>query len=151
MNVWRSTIKHTPQSTLDTAFCLQLNQHGISGSEMPTYRSLITHSAKCASRQTAARLFYFSTLILSELTTTANWGGKTFPKYRCLEINRAACCLWHAPVCYLIKKKTPWSKSGSELHRPSDRRLSAKWLPTFADKGATWSAWRIPTAVFSVF
>jgi hypothetical protein len=32
-------------------------------------------------------------------------------------------------------KKTPWSVSASELYRPSDRRLSAKWLPTFADKG----------------
>jgi hypothetical protein len=33
------------------------------------------------------------------------------------------------------KKKAPWSESASELHRPSDRRLSAKLLPTFADKG----------------
>jgi hypothetical protein len=33
------------------------------------------------------------------------------------------------------KKKTPWSESASELYRPSDRRLSAKLLPTFADKG----------------
>jgi hypothetical protein len=33
------------------------------------------------------------------------------------------------------KKKTPWSESSSELYRQSDRRLSAKWLPTFADKG----------------
>jgi hypothetical protein len=32
------------------------------------------------------------------------------------------------------KKKTPWSESASELYRPSDRRFSAKWLPTFADK-----------------
>jgi hypothetical protein len=31
--------------------------------------------------------------------------------------------------------QTPWSKSASELYRPSNRRLSAKWLPTFADKG----------------
>jgi hypothetical protein len=30
---------------------------------------------------------------------------------------------------------TPWSESASELFRPSDRRLSAKWLPTFADRG----------------
>jgi hypothetical protein len=29
------------------------------------------------------------------------------------------------------KKKTPWSESASELYRPSDRRLSTKWLPTF--------------------
>jgi hypothetical protein len=33
------------------------------------------------------------------------------------------------------KKKTPWSESASELYRPSDRRLSAKLLPTFADRG----------------
>jgi hypothetical protein len=30
---------------------------------------------------------------------------------------------------------TPWSESASELYRPSYRRLSAKWLPTFADRG----------------
>jgi hypothetical protein len=35
----------------------------------------------------------------------------------------------------LKNKQTPWSESASELYRPSDRRLSAKWLPTFADKG----------------
>jgi hypothetical protein len=33
------------------------------------------------------------------------------------------------------KKKTPWSESASELYRPSDRRLSAKSLPTFVDRG----------------
>jgi hypothetical protein len=32
-------------------------------------------------------------------------------------------------------KQTPWSETASELYQPSDRRLSAKWLPTFADKG----------------
>jgi hypothetical protein len=31
-------------------------------------------------------------------------------------------------------RRTPWSESASELYRPSYRRLSAKWLPTFADK-----------------
>jgi hypothetical protein len=34
-----------------------------------------------------------------------------------------------------IIKKPPWSESGSELYLPSDRRLSAKWLPTFEDRG----------------
>jgi hypothetical protein len=33
------------------------------------------------------------------------------------------------------KKKTPWSESASELYRPRDHRLSAKSLPTFADRG----------------
>jgi hypothetical protein len=31
-------------------------------------------------------------------------------------------------------EKTPWSESASELYRPSDCRLSVKWLPTFADR-----------------
>jgi hypothetical protein len=34
----------------------------------------------------------------------------------------------------LYKKKTPWPKSASELYRPSDRRLPAKLMPTFADR-----------------
>jgi hypothetical protein len=33
-------------------------------------------------------------------------------------------------------KKTPWSESASELYRPSDSRLSAKIVPTFADRGS---------------
>jgi hypothetical protein len=33
------------------------------------------------------------------------------------------------------KQQNPWSESASELYRPSDRRLSAKLLPTFADRG----------------
>jgi hypothetical protein len=33
------------------------------------------------------------------------------------------------------KTKTPWSESASELYRPGDRRLSAKQLPTCADRG----------------
>jgi hypothetical protein len=32
-------------------------------------------------------------------------------------------------------KQTPWSESASELYRPSNRCLSAKWLPTCADRG----------------
>jgi hypothetical protein len=35
----------------------------------------------------------------------------------------------------LLLKKAPWSESASELYRPSDRLLSAKLLPTFADRG----------------
>jgi hypothetical protein len=43
---------------------------------------------------------------------------------------------------------TPWLKSASELYRQSDRRLSAKLVPTFADRGGVaWSAWLIPTTV----
>jgi hypothetical protein len=34
-----------------------------------------------------------------------------------------------------LQKKTPWSESASELYRPSDSRLSAKLVSTFADRG----------------
>jgi hypothetical protein len=35
-----------------------------------------------------------------------------------------------------LKKETPWPQSASELYRPSDRRLSAKLVPTFfEDRG----------------
>jgi hypothetical protein len=50
-----------------------------------------------------------------------------------------------------IKKQTLWPESSSELYWPSDRRLLAKLLPTFADKGVSRSPRRIPTAVISVF
>jgi hypothetical protein len=33
------------------------------------------------------------------------------------------------------KKEAPWPESASELYRPRDRRLSAKKVPTFADRG----------------
>jgi hypothetical protein len=32
-------------------------------------------------------------------------------------------------------KQTPWPESASELYRPSDSRLPAKLVPTFADRG----------------
>jgi hypothetical protein len=35
----------------------------------------------------------------------------------------------------LFLKKTQWPEFASELYRPSDRRLSAKLVPTFADRG----------------
>jgi hypothetical protein len=35
----------------------------------------------------------------------------------------------------LYIKETPWPKSARELYRPSDSRLSAKLVPTFADRG----------------
>jgi hypothetical protein len=31
-------------------------------------------------------------------------------------------------------KHTPWPESGSELYKANDRHLSAKLVPTFADK-----------------
>jgi hypothetical protein len=48
-------------------------------------------------------------------------------------------------------KKTQWLQPESELNRPSDHSLSTKLVPTLRIEVATWSAWQIPTAVFSVF
>jgi hypothetical protein len=37
----------------------------------------------------------------------------------------------------ICKRQTPWPESASELFRPRDRRLSAKLVPTFADRGVS--------------
>jgi hypothetical protein len=41
----------------------------------------------------------------------------------------------HRLISLKNKKKTPWFQSASELYRPSDRRLSAKLVPTLVDRG----------------
>jgi hypothetical protein len=38
-------------------------------------------------------------------------------------------------IIYIEGNLTVWPESASELYRPSDCRLSAKLLPTFADRG----------------
>jgi hypothetical protein len=49
------------------------------------------------------------------------------------------------------KQQTPWPESVSEIYRPSDRRLSAKLVPTSADRGCHVVSMWIPTAIFSDF
>jgi hypothetical protein len=46
---------------------------------------------------------------------------------------------------YLIKTNS--MALASKLYRPSDRRLSAKLVPTLADRGVAWLAHWIPRAV----
>jgi hypothetical protein len=56
---------------------------------------------------------------------------------------------WLLALCLILqtKKQTPWSESASELYRPTDRSdCQLVWI-----EGATWSAWRIPPAVFLGF
>jgi hypothetical protein len=36
---------------------------------------------------------------------------------------------------FTAETTTPWPETASELYRPSDCRLSAKLVPTFADRG----------------
>jgi hypothetical protein len=49
-------------------------------------------------------------------------------------------------------KKMPWPESARELYGPSDRPLSAKLVPTFANRGVSRSqSGGSPTAVFSAF
>jgi hypothetical protein len=56
-------------------------------------------------------------------------------------------CNWCGFRCFAFVKleKNPWPSYVSELYQPSVRRLSAKLVPKFADRG--WSAQWIPTAV----
>jgi hypothetical protein len=43
--------------------------------------------------------------------------------------------VWTHNLYSSSNKKTPWSEFASELYRLRDRRLSAKSLPTFVDRG----------------
>jgi hypothetical protein len=52
----------------------------------------------------------------------------------------------------ITNETTPWLWSASELYRPSERRLSAKLVPTFADRGVSRNhLGGSPTAVISVY
>jgi hypothetical protein len=52
----------------------------------------------------------------------------------------------------ILRGKTPWPESASELYRPSNRRLSEKLVSTFEDRGYHANQRDgSPTAVFSVF
>jgi hypothetical protein len=51
----------------------------------------------------------------------------------------------------LIASKTPWPESASELYRPSGHRLSAKLVPTLADRGVSRSPRRIPYGITRKF
>jgi hypothetical protein len=42
-------------------------------------------------------------------------------------------------IIIMIIITTPWPESASELYRQSERRLSAKLVPTFADRGLSRS------------
>jgi hypothetical protein len=46
-------------------------------------------------------------------------------------------------------KQTPWHESPNELYRPSDRRLSAKLVPSFAVRGVSRSQRGGSPATFS--
>jgi hypothetical protein len=55
-------------------------------------------------------------------------------------------------VIFKENKHTPWPESESELHLPRDRRLSAKSMPTFADRSVSrGQRGGFPTAVISIF
>jgi hypothetical protein len=54
-------------------------------------------------------------------------------------------------MLYFKKTTTPWPQSANELCRQSDRRFSAKLVPTFLRiEVATWSSGQIPTAPIAV-
>jgi hypothetical protein len=55
-------------------------------------------------------------------------------------------------VLHKQKQNSPWPESASEPCRPSDRRLSVKLVPIFADIGVSRSQrGRSTTAVISIF
>jgi hypothetical protein len=71
---------------------------------------------------------------------TSNWSRlqehcSSNYSFRCLIKHRVKFTVLFYPCndCHIYKKQTPWPESASELYRPSDHRVSAKLVPTFAD------------------
>jgi hypothetical protein len=51
----------------------------------------------------------------------------------------------------MLRNKTPWPESASELYRPSEHSLYAKSVLTFEDRGYYVVSVTDPKAVFSDF
>jgi hypothetical protein len=64
--------------------------------------------------------------------------GSVSPVYR-LQFIELRSTIMKFPTCYRshkkLLKKNPWPEYARELYRPSDRRLSAKLVQTFSDRG----------------
>jgi hypothetical protein len=54
------------------------------------------------------------------------WRSAAFRGYNHTSVGYSVFTIWRV--------KTPWPESASELYWPSDRRLSARLVPTFADR-----------------
>jgi hypothetical protein len=91
----------------------------------------------------------------ARLILDSEYGGSTFLRYFGLHSTVSQKMSTFVTIAVRTKKKpkqTPWSESASELYRPSDRRLPAKLVPTFAYRGVPRSQRGVsPTAVISVF
>jgi hypothetical protein len=59
--------------------------------------------------------------------------GRLRPRFESgtYQIQKASC----TRATFKQTKQTPWPESASELYRPRDRRLSAKLVPTFVNRG----------------
>jgi hypothetical protein len=95
----------------------------------------------------------FTAVHMSYVETASAYDSAKFPQAKITLFRRAGLIQHnqsHAPdsklmpsaelswsdVFQKIKNQTPWPESVSELYQPSDRRLSAKLVPTFADRGS---------------
>jgi hypothetical protein len=93
---------------------------------------------------------WFSVLLASHILICTLWTGwKTHFRCECLIMgadtnvitrNSGSCSdILVEPLASIFrqltpKKQTPWPECANELYRPSDRRLSAALVPTFADR-----------------
>jgi hypothetical protein len=112
-------------------------------------RSIILLAIQCKKRVSAVvqwRQFLWSPNYTNLKTFVLNAVSRWRLLYSWASVRKAI------PItCSLDKGNyTPCLESASELYPPSDRRLSAKWVPTFADRGCHVVSATDPTAVFSV-
>jgi hypothetical protein len=103
------------------------------------YRALVAKVMHCRHKMQMGDQLYISAEFTAgeRIHKTRREGSEIFQnRPECLLVKRMPLLNFHV-VFYLLYKQTnkqiPWHESASELYQPSDRRLSAKLLPTFVD------------------
>jgi hypothetical protein len=128
---------HSSPSWLDMYLCIHVDISAIEAFNMLKLNIRITTSKW--SRAPMLTWNYEYNMKRNQKCSYQEWNFKKRKKIQMLIHSNSS--MLHLVVGLLnatfakLKKKTPWPESASELHRPSDRHLSAKLAPTSVDRG----------------
>jgi hypothetical protein len=130
--VTRNVVKHVQDSTYYSEAHPRRYKSSRSSPWEPKIASSYSSVCKCSHNRNATVLFFLPSVLRTLLYMFRR----------------------HMAIFNVVIKLnyTPWPESTSELYQPSDRRLSVKLVPTFADGRVSRSqrGWS-PTAVVSIF
>jgi hypothetical protein len=91
------------------------------------------HASKVSAWESRAALAYICCIGAMQRSLRADECSPLYRQHR--HHHKNGCSLLGQAEILNNKKQTPFPESANELYRPSDRRLSANLVPTFADRG----------------